>query len=298
MPFEQKQLLLEVRGRPVTFIPGKKSVSRLPGDWSSPFSGQGYEPMGYRDFTLGDDPRRINLAATARRGRSTIVERIALREFNILIVIDASASMRVREKWEIQMAAATLQPYSAWKAEISFGIAVSQGADVVSLGIGLGSRHFHRLQRQLRQLISAKTDYLPSGKRLPLSRCLPVNSMMLFCSDFLDGQGRARTSHYLAHAIRRYDFVPIVIQDELDVSFPAIPARTVVPLKNPETGVERDTWLSPEIAVSIKSAHEHRFRELLRLFLNKGVHAIHLKSPNIASMSSRIDAFFRRRIGA
>jgi uncharacterized protein (DUF58 family) len=297
MPFEQKQLLLKVRGRPVTFIPGKKSLSRLPGDWSSPFSGQGYEPMGYRDFALGDDPRRINLAATARRGQPTIVERIALREFNILIVIDASGSMRVREKWEIQMAAATLLLYSAWKAETSFGIAVSHGADVVSFGIGLGSRHFHRLQRTLGQMISAKSDSLPNGRRLPLSRCLPVNSMMLFCSDFLDTNGRMRSSNHLAHAIRRYDFVPIVIQDELECSFPAIKTRTVVPLKNPETGAERDTWLSPEIAVSIKNAHEHRFRELVRMFLEKDVHAIHLKSPNIASMSNRIDAYFRRRIG-
>lgn len=297
MALERNQLLTEVRRRPVTFIPGKKSLSRMPGDWSSPFSGKGYEPVGYRDYALGDDPRRINLVASARRGRPTIVERIALREFNIMIVADDSASMRVRRKWDVQIAAVLLLLYSAWKAETTFGIAVWTGTGVKSFGLGLGSRHFYRLQRMLWAMQAGGGAGLVKGSGRSLSRCLPANSMMLFCSDFLDEHGNAVCVRDFSHPIRRYDFVPIIIQDELEYSFPAIPMRTAVPLRNPETGVERDTWLSPAVAASIRAAHEHRFRQLTDSFIERDARAIHLDTADVSTMSRRIDTYFRRRRG-
>jgi uncharacterized protein (DUF58 family) len=98
---DRRQLLHSIRGRPVTFVPGKKVVSTAPGEWTSPYEGKGYEPLGYRDFEIGDDPRRINIPATARRGELTIVERVALRDFKIMVIIDSSPSMKVREKQDI-----------------------------------------------------------------------------------------------------------------------------------------------------------------------------------------------------
>ena len=64
--------------------------------------------MGYRDFVMGDDPRRINLPASARRCTPTIVERVALREPQVLAVVDRSAAVGVRDHRACQVAAAAL----------------------------------------------------------------------------------------------------------------------------------------------------------------------------------------------
>jgi hypothetical protein len=121
---------------------------------------------------------------------------------------------------------------------------------------------------------------------------------MLFCSDFLDKSGKAICVRDFSHPIRRYDFVPIIIQDDLEYSFPAIPLCTAVPLRNPETGVEKDTWLSPAAAASIRAAHENRFRQLADSFIERDVRAIHLDTADVPTMSRQIDGYFRRRCGA
>jgi uncharacterized protein (DUF58 family) len=105
---DAKQVLRDVRRRPVRFIPGKPAISIFPGEWPSPFEGKGFEPRRFRDFTLGDNPRHVHLPTSARRGVPTIVERVALRDVKIMVAIDLSPSMLVREKLAIQFAAAAL----------------------------------------------------------------------------------------------------------------------------------------------------------------------------------------------
>ena len=70
---DSRQLLQDIRARSIDFVPGKKVISIAPGEWTSLHEGKGYEPIGYRDFQIGDDPRRINLPATTMRGVPTIV---------------------------------------------------------------------------------------------------------------------------------------------------------------------------------------------------------------------------------
>ncbi|MBT8098731.1 MAG: DUF58 domain-containing protein, partial [Gammaproteobacteria bacterium] len=112
---EGKRLLSEIRGRPIDLVPGRKVISVSPGEWTSPFEGKGFEPRGYRDFELGDSPRAIHLPTSARRGTPTIVERVALRDFKLMIVVDLSPSMLVRRKPVIQHEAAALLLYAAWQ---------------------------------------------------------------------------------------------------------------------------------------------------------------------------------------
>ena len=293
----RKQLLLEIQRRPVTFVPGKKVVSILPGDWTSPFEGKGYEPLGYRDFELGDDPRRINLPASTSRGQPTIISRAALREFKIMVVIDDSNSMRMREKWDIQIKLASLLLYSAFQAETSFGLGIKTRTRIRSLGLGIGSRHFYHLYRKLWNLLSGKISDTAKGREVHLSRCLPPNAMLLYCSDFLGGDGEIVAVRRLSRAARHFDFVPIIIQDELEYSFPQISASTLVPFINPETGLGKEAWISPAIAQSIRAVHEARFNELTELLSRHGVRPLHLNSANLETMSAHLDLYFRRRKG-
>ena len=295
---DSKQLLHDVRGRPVSFVPGKKVVSIAPGEWTSPFEGKGYEPLGYRDFEIGDDPRRINLPATARRGQPTIVERVALRDFKSMVVVDHSPSMLVRDKLEIQLGAAALLLYSAWQSETTYGLAVRTPYGVSSFGMGIGSRHFYHLYRRLLGVFDdAAKDPLKGTRRMPLSRCLPPNAMFIYCSDFLDSTGKLVDLGMLKRAVQRYDFIPVIIQDEFESSFPVIPHGTFIAFSNPETGEREEAWISPDMARNIRAVHEQRFAGLVQSLGVPGSRSIHLDAADVRQSASRIDSFFRRRSG-
>lgn len=294
---DSKELLLQIQRRPVTFVPGKKVVSILPGEWTSPFAGKGYEPMGYRDFQLGDDPRRINLTATARRGVPTIVERVALRDFKVMVVVDGTASMRVREKMEIQISAVALLLYSAWQAETTFGFGIKTDTGIRSFGLGIGSRHFYHLYRALWHFYTGSDDGRMKGTRVPVNSCLPPNAMFLYCSDFLEGDGSLVDLGRLWRSVQRYDFIPVIIQDELEYSFPDLNSSTFIPFSNPETGTREELWISPKIASEIRSVHESRYLELVTHLGSRGIRPLQLESTNVEFLSREIDRYFRKRKG-
>lgn len=294
---DSKQLLLQIQRRPVTFVPGKKVVSILPGEWTSPFSGKGYEPMGYRDFQLGDDPRRINLTATARRGVPTIVERVALRDFKVMVVVDGSPSMRVREKMDIQISAAALLLYSAWQAETTFGFGILTPQGIRSFGLGIGSRHFYHLYQALWHFYQGHNDGRMKGVRVPLNSCLPPNAMLVYCSDFLEGDGRLVEPARIWRSVQRYDFVPVIIQDELEYSFPRLSASTFIPFANPETGAREEVWISPKIADDIRAIHETRFKELITLLSARGTRPLHFDTAEVDSLARETNRYFGRRKG-
>jgi uncharacterized protein (DUF58 family) len=290
-----KALLQQIRRCPVDFVPGKNVVSPYPGEWTSPFEGKGYEPRGFRDFAIGDNPHRIHLPASARRGQPTIVERVALRDFKLMVIVDASPSMRVRDKLDIQLEAAALLLYSAWQAETTFALALKTDAGVRSFGMGIGSRHFYHLYRVLWGIFHAGEGLKTVGKRIHLSRCLPPNAMLLYCSDFLDPDGGIADLQHLLRAVRRYDFIPIVVQDELEYGFPATSYGSFIPFSNPETRVREEVWISRRTAEEIRAIHEARFDELATVFGNRGVKYLHLDTAGIRKIRQAIDLFFGRR---
>src|SRR3954470_10476762 len=106
MSIDGQEVLRKVRASPIKFVPGRRVVSIYPGEWPSPFEGKGFEPLRFRDFEMGDDPRRIHAPSTARRGTPTVGERVALRDFRIMVAVDSSPSMMVRAKAETQFMAA------------------------------------------------------------------------------------------------------------------------------------------------------------------------------------------------
>jgi uncharacterized protein (DUF58 family) len=290
-----KALLQEIRRCPVDFVPGRNVVSPYPGEWTSPFEGKGYEPRGFRDFEIGDNPHRIHLPASARRGKPTIVERVALRDFKLMVVVDASPSMRVREKSTIQTEVAALLLYSAWQAETTFTLALRTNEGVRSFGLGIGSRHFYHLYRILWGIFHEGEGLQTVGTRIHLSRCLPPNAMLLYCSDFLDADGNIDGLKMLMRAVRRYDFIPIVIQDALEYDFPETKYGSFIPFVNPETGAREELWVSPQTAKDISTIHASRFEDLTRTFISRGVKHLHLDVPGVKIARQAVSRFFGQR---
>jgi uncharacterized protein (DUF58 family) len=295
---DRKQLLHDIRARPVNFVPGKRVVSIAPGEWTSPYEGKGYEPLGYRDFEIGDDPRRINIPATARRGVTTIVERVALRDFKIMVVVDCSPSMWVREKLDIQLGAVGLLLYSALQSETTFGLASINNGSVSSFGMGIGAKHFYNLFRRLTNLFfDDPSKALKGTRKLPLSRCLPPNAMLIYCSDFLQADGNLTDLAFLRRRVQRYDFIPVIIQDNFEYSFPIVPYGTFLNFANPETGNSDEAWITPKSSGNIQKLHEFRYQNLVTELGPIGTRSIHLSTPDILKTGEIIGKFFRRRVG-
>jgi uncharacterized protein (DUF58 family) len=291
---DARTLLRQIRYRPVTLIPRKRVVSLYPGEWPSPFEGKGFEPLRFRDFAMGDDPRRVHVPTSTRRRRPTIIERVALRDLRVMVVVDPSPSMRVRSKRDVQLAAAALLLYSAWQAETTFGLAVQRGPVIQTFGLGIGSRHFHRLYRTLWALFTGDDRRL-AGRRMPLRRSLPPNAMLLYCSDFLAPHGAPAELRAFRKTVHRFDFVPIVIQDEFEYSFPAIPGGTFLRVSNPETGERDEVWISPAEAVRIRALHESRFHQVTTALGGDSSQCIHLPDPDVHGIVKSVDRFFQRR---
>ena len=290
-----KLLLQEIRSHPIDLVPGKTVISINPGEWTSPFEGKGFEPRGYRDFALGDNPRLIHMPTSARRGVPTVVERVALRDFKVMVVIDITASMSLRSKLLTQHEAAATLLNAAWQAETTFGLAVRGQDGMRSFGLGIGSRHFYRSFRTLWNLCSHNQAPTPGGCAILLRRCLPPNAMLLYCSDFLNDDGGISGVPDLLYAVRRYDFVPIVIQDALEYSFPCLRHASLIPFANPETGGRADLWVSPGSAEEIAKQHETRFSQLLGMFARHDIRHLHLRKPGVDESRVAIDRFFRHR---
>ena len=290
-----KLLLAEIRSRPIDLVPGKQVISINPGEWTSPFEGKGFEPRGYRDYELGDSPRAIHLPTSARRGVPTVVERVALRDFKLMIIIDLSPSMTVRSKLAIQHEAAALMLFAAWQAETTFALAVRTSAGIHSYGLGIGSRHFYRSFQTLWSLCTSDTEFRLRGSTIHLRRCLPPNAMLVYCSDFLDADGDTRDIEHLLRAVSRYDFVPIVIQDDLECSFPNVTESSLITFRNPETGICDDIWVSPDSAARIAARHEKRFAGLVAEFGKLDIKYIHLAAPGVSVAFEAISDFFHRR---
>ncbi|MDH3531847.1 MAG: DUF58 domain-containing protein [Gammaproteobacteria bacterium] len=288
-------LLAEIRGRPIDLVPGKKVISINPGEWTSPFEGKGFEPRGYRDFVLGDSPRQIHLPTSARRGVPTIVERVAIRDFKLMIIVDLSPSMRVRDKLRIQHEAAAIMLYAAWQAETTFALAVRTAEGIHSYGLGIGSRHFYHAFRILWSLCTDDEHFRMRGSTIHLRRCLPPNAMLLYCSDFLDADGGISRLQPLLRAVTRYDFIPIIIQDQLEASFPQSRHESLISFGNPETAVREDVWVSQSAAERIAQIHETRYRELVAQFVQRDIKPVHLGEPGVEHIRASVDTYFRRR---
>jgi uncharacterized protein (DUF58 family) len=292
---DAKGILREIRRRSITLVPGKPVVSIFPGEWPSPFEGKGFEPLRFRDFELGDNPRHIHLPTSARRGADTVIERVALRDVKIMVVVDRSPSMSIREKLATQFAAAALLLYSAWQSETTFGLAVQYGGTLNSFGLGIGSRHFYHLYRQLSVLCSGDRDAGPRGAPVALSHALPPNAMLVYCSDFLQERGKLVNLAGLRKTVRRYDLIPVIIQDEIEYSFPTIARDSFVPFFNPETREQEEAWITKKVAEEIREIHQARFEELKASFGRWGIRCIHLDNFDVQEIREHIGRFFRQR---
>jgi len=103
-----------VTGEPLraALLAGKRRPRARGGGSPTKYRGDGYEFVEVREYVAGDDPRRIDWAATARSGglqTRVVLEDVAL---TLAAIVDDSASMRAGR--ERELAAAADEAIAAW----------------------------------------------------------------------------------------------------------------------------------------------------------------------------------------
>ncbi len=184
----------------------------------------GYEFAELREYVDGDDPRRIDWAATARAG--ALQTRVFLEERTLLLAtaLDASGSMRVgraQSNYELACEAARLW-YSAAadddrcarigaQALVLRSIAGRSGALACAAGRDEPSQPF---EATLRLALAA----LPRGARL------------LIASDFYDLDA---VEEYLRACVRRFEVAMLLLRDPWHAG---LPLGGFVRLRDAESG--------------------------------------------------------------
>ncbi len=163
-------------------------LSRLPsrlGEHAARAPGDGIEFAGVREFVPGDRQRRINWAATSRRGTLHLTTFAAERTMNVIVVADISADVGEPGHSSLDLvqrgAAGTIATYLASADRVGL---IRFGSQLSWIGPGQGRRQHRRLMELL--VAGAEFGERPAAlARLPRA-ALPPGALIIVFSPLLD----------------------------------------------------------------------------------------------------------------
>lgn len=211
-----RDALLRGRNRPRATGAGSPTIYR----------GDGLEFVELREYVPGDDPRRIDWAATARSG--ALQSRVMLEDVALTLgaIVDVSPSMRVGRR--TSMADTALDALAAW-----FGAAQSDDRCVRVTSHGTFPPSGERGARAA-ALAASFEDRGPFDLRSAMSiahAMLRPGAALLVASDFFDLTARDEAT--LAALGRRFDCTALLARDPW---FDEFPLRGFARMRDAESG--------------------------------------------------------------
>jgi uncharacterized protein (DUF58 family) len=268
--------------------------------------GTGSDVAGSRPYRPGDDIDAIDWAASARLSIARGTDEFVVREHyaeeapRVVVFCDrrpAMAATRAPLPWLDKAGVLDVA------AKIVSDSAVAARSFIGYLDLGDDGEDLWkppRTQGDLGHLLDARPFRAPNDN---LSRALvnlakqrrdmPAGSFLFLLSDFLVPPDRTT---WMRATTRRWDVVPVVIQDPLwDASFPDV-SRLVVPFVDPETGEVARLRMSTREATELRLANEARLRELRATFRSLGIDHVEVTSDRHADVLASFLAWADRRL--
>ena len=253
-------------------IPRRRVLGLPLGGLHSLRRGLGSDVAGSRPYQPGDDIDKIDWYASARLSLARATEEFVVREHyaeeapRVVVLCDRRPSMSIFDDgW----------PWLCKPEAIRQTARVIGDSAVAARGLlgyfdeGDGNAYWHppRSTHELGAVdidrpFEASRDTLARGLRYLAEhrRDLPSGTFVFILSDFLEQPSR---DEWLYALERRWEMVPVVIQDPVwEQSFPDV-GGTVVPFADPETGRVTLVRFSEAEAVERRDANEGRLRDLL-----------------------------------
>ena len=275
-------------------IPRRRVLGLPFGGLHSLRRGLGSDVASSRPYEPGDDVDKIDWAASAKLSLARGSEEFVVREHyaeeapRVVVVQDRRPSMSLfTEEWpwlskpRALAEATALIGRSAIAARGLLG-SLEEGEGVPAWQPPRGS-HELRLREERPFRAPAETLERSLAFLARQRRDLPAGSFLFVCSDFLSPPAREA---WLRALERRWEIVPVVIQDPVwEQSFPEV-AGAVLPLLDPETGGVSLVRLGAREVAERRAANEERFHDLVR-----GLRALDL-DPVVVSSHEPKDVVF------
>ena len=254
--------------RQIEIQTGKLVEETFAGEYLSAFKGQGIEFSEVREYMPGDDVRSIDWNVTARSSVPYVKKFNEERELTLMIACDVSASQNFgsTQKFKQETAAelAALFAFAALKNSDKVGLLLFSDKIELFVPPKKGKKHILRLIREL-------VAFEPSGTGTDLSLALTTlnqvikhQGILIFISDFL-----ADTQSYvkpLQMAAKKFDFIPVLIQDKLESGFPHMHATFA--LQDPETGEQKWVSMGSNEMNQLLAAEQTEKQQMLRDLFN------------------------------
>lgn len=212
--------------------------------------GDGYEFDRVREYAEGDDPRRIDWAATARIG--ALQTRVYLEETMLVLaaLVDESPSMAVGRERALRDAAD-----DALRAWFGAAEATDRTRRIVD----------ERVLADRRAAVDARAKAPFDVRRLLefALRALPAGSSFLFVTDGLDLAGDAAADGLLERAGRRFDATVLLAADPW---MEDLPLRGFTRLRDAESGRTRRVFVGPRARERYRNASRARDASLRARF--------------------------------
>lgn len=292
MRMDTAEILKKVRQ--IEIQTGKLVEETLAGQYLSAFKGQGIEFSEVREYTPGDDVRSIDWNVTARSGVPYVKKFNEERELTLMIACDVSASLRFGsvDKFKQETAAelAALFAFSALKNSDKVGLLLFSDKVELFVPPKKGKKHILRLIRELVAFEPKRNGTDIALALSTLSKLIKRQGILILISDFLaDPQSFA---HPLRLAARKFDLIPIIIEDRAEKTLPAVHACLNV--RDPETGEKRFVSLGSSALNRLLTLRREAWRTGLQdVFRPLKIEAVEV-DPALPSADPVI-AFFHKR---
>jgi len=261
------------------------------GRYRSAFKGQGMEFREVREYQPGDDVRTIDWNVTARSGVPFVKEFSEERELTLMLLVDASFSLRSGSRGESKRdtaaLAAALMAFSAIAALDRVGVVFFSDRVEKYIPPAKGASHVLRVISEILSFEpqSPKTDL--SAPLELLGKALRRRVVALWTSDFL----APLDEHLLKVAASKHDLIAFRVTDPLEKE---LPRAGLVEMADGESG-ERflcDTS-SPAVREAWKRAAAERAASLEGRFRRAGVDCVELEAGG--DVARELVRFFRVR---
>ena len=203
------------------------------GAYHTRFKGQGIQFNDVREYTPGDDTRRIDWRVTAKLNRPYIKEFDEDRNLTVILAVDASQSQYYQSgetaKLDRALEVAAILGFSAVANGDNVGLALFTDHVESFIPPKSGKHHMFRL-------LSHMINHPPSSKKTnitdlcqTLMTVLKRRSVVIIISDFICDNYASE----FRHLAQKHDTIPVVIHDPVEH---AIPSLGWVLLEDPEDG--------------------------------------------------------------
>lgn len=280
------------RVRRIEIETGKLVSETFAGQYLSVFKGQGIEFAEVRQYIPGDDVRSIDWNVSARSGGTFVKKFNEERELSVIIACDVSASQFFgstgRLKSEAVAELGALFAFSAIKNNDKVGLLLFSDKIELYIPPRKGKRHVLRVIREL-------LAFTPKSKGTDISLCLDTlnrvikrKGILLLISDFM----AENYEKSFKLATRKFDLVPVVVQDKAELSLPSLPAFiSFEGLEDGEEGVV--VGLKSSLKGQINRAYKENAEKAQKLFTSAGVQYITINAAE--NITDPVVKFFKQR---